>query len=145
MKTRERAKLQKILGGIADQSRLPAAIFVVDVKREIIAVKEAQRLNIPVFGIVDTNSDPDLVDFPIPANDDAFKSIALIMSAIGQAIEEGLSERKRDRDDSKSREDEGKKRSADEDEDADIDDVDDDQPKASRKPAGKYAVEETEE
>lgn len=91
---RQRAKLEKNLGSIADLSRLPAAIFVVDILKEHIAVKEARRLNIPVFAMVDTNSDPNLVDFPIPANDDASKSIALIVDAICSAIEEGLSERK---------------------------------------------------
>jgi len=93
--TREREKLEKVLGGIADLTRLPAALFIIDAKREHIAVKEAKKLNIPVFAMVDTNSDPDTVDFPIPANDDAYKSIAIITQAIAQAIEEGLSERKR--------------------------------------------------
>ncbi|MFB9865172.1 30S ribosomal protein S2 [Rufibacter immobilis] len=100
MLTREREKLERVLGGIADLSRLPAALFVVDVKRESIAIKEAQKLNLPVFAIVDTNSNPETVDFPIPANDDASKSIALITSLIGKAIEEGLSERKVDKEDS---------------------------------------------
>lgn len=113
MMTRERDKLTKVLGGIADQSRLPAALFVVDVKREHIAVKEAQRLNIPVFAIVDTNSDPDTVDFPIPANDDAFKSIYLITSTIGKAIEEALMERKKERDDTKLKDEENQKREVD--------------------------------
>ena len=99
MLTREREKLSRVLGGIADLSRLPAALFVVDVKREHIAIKEAQKLNLPVFAIVDTNSNPELVDFPIPANDDASKSIALIVSVMGKAIEEGLSERKVDKED----------------------------------------------
>ncbi|QNF33890.1 30S ribosomal protein S2 [Adhaeribacter swui] len=97
MVSREREKLGRVLGGIADLSRLPAALFVVDVKREHIAIKEAQKLNLPVFAIVDTNSNPELVDFPIPANDDASKSISLIVSVIGKAIEEGLSERKVDK------------------------------------------------
>jgi small subunit ribosomal protein S2 len=99
MLTREREKLSRVLGGIADLSRLPAALFVVDVKREHIAIKEAQKLNLPVFAICDTNSNPDLVDFPVPANDDASKSIALIVRIIGQAIDEGLSERKVDKED----------------------------------------------
>jgi small subunit ribosomal protein S2 len=99
MLTREREKLGRVLGGIADLSRLPAALFVVDVKREHIAIKEAQKLNLPVFAIVDTNSNPELVDFPIPANDDASKSISLIVNVIGKAIEEGLSERKVDKED----------------------------------------------
>lgn len=99
MMTREREKLGRVLGGIADLSRLPAALFVVDVKREHIAIKEAQKLGLPVFAICDTNSNPELVDFPIPANDDASKSIALIVGVIGKAIEEGLSERKIDKED----------------------------------------------
>jgi len=97
MLSREREKLDRVLGGIADLSRLPAALFIVDVKREHIAVKEAQKLNLPVFAICDTNSNPETVDFPIPANDDASKSISLIVSIIGKAIEEGLSERKVDK------------------------------------------------
>ena len=96
--TRERQKLEKILGGVADLTRLPAALFVVDAKKEHIAIAEAQRLGIPVFGVVDTNSDPDGVDFVIPGNDDAFKSIALITSVIGGAIEEALVERKKSKD-----------------------------------------------
>ena len=99
MLSREREKLGRVLGGISDLSRLPAALFVVDVKREHIAIKEAQKLNLPVFAICDTNSNPDLVDFPIPANDDASKSISLIVKAISQAMEEGLSERKVDKED----------------------------------------------
>ncbi|TGE19830.1 30S ribosomal protein S2 [Hymenobacter elongatus] len=109
MLSREREKLERVLGGIADLSRLPAALFVVDVKREHIAVKEAQKLGIPVFAVCDTNSNPELVDFPIPANDDASKSISLIVGIISKAIEEGLSERKVDKDeaDKKQSEDEG--------------------------------------
>ncbi|HEX8349637.1 MAG TPA: 30S ribosomal protein S2 [Hymenobacter sp.] len=118
MLSREREKLERVLGGVADLSRLPAALFVVDVKREHIAVKEAQKLNIPVFAICDTNSNPELVDFPIPANDDASKSISLIVGAISKAIEEGLSERKVDKEeaDRKQSEDEGiqEKQAADE-------------------------------
>ncbi|MGC9341656.1 MAG: 30S ribosomal protein S2 [Bacteroidales bacterium] len=92
--TRQRAKLEKMLGSIADLNRLPAAMFIVDVSKENIAVREANRLNIPVFGMVDTNSDPNSIDFPIPANDDASKSIALVVDYIASAIEEGLAERK---------------------------------------------------
>jgi len=99
MLTREREKLGRVLGGIADLSRLPAALFVVDVKREHIAIKEAQKLGLPVFAVCDTNSNPELVDFPIPANDDASKSISLIVGVIGKAIEDGLSERKVDKED----------------------------------------------
>lgn len=105
---RQRAKLEKNLGSIADLSRLPAAIFVVDILKEHIAVKEARRLNIPVFAMVDTNSDPNLVDFPIPANDDASKSIALIVDAICSAIEEGLSERKIEKDTEPEKSEKGK-------------------------------------
>lgn len=103
MMSREREKLERVLGGIADLSRLPAALFIVDIKRESIAVKEAHKLGIPVFAICDTNSNPELVDFPIPANDDASKAIQLIVSAMGKAIEEGLSERKVDKDDTEAR------------------------------------------
>ncbi|MDD3740431.1 MAG: 30S ribosomal protein S2 [Bacteroidales bacterium] len=91
--TRQRAKLEKNLGSISDLSRLPAALFVVDVLKEKIAVHEALRLGIPVFAMVDTNSDPKPIDFPIPANDDASKSIQLVVSLMCQAIKEGLSER----------------------------------------------------
>jgi small subunit ribosomal protein S2 len=94
---REKEKLERMLGGIADLTRLPAAVFVVDVKKEHIAVAEAHKLGIPVFAMVDTNSNPDLAQFPIPANDDAFKSISLVTTAIGKAIEEALLERKKDK------------------------------------------------
>ena len=92
--TRQRAKLERNLGSIADLTRLPAALFVVDITKEYIAVREAKRLNIPVFAMVDTNSDPTAVDFPIPANDDASKSISLVVDIMCKAIEEGLGERK---------------------------------------------------
>ena len=92
--TRQREKLEKNLGSIADLTRLPSALFVVDVMKEHIAVKEAQRLGIPVFGIVDTNSNPNGIDFIIPANDDATKSVDVILSALVAAIQEGLEERK---------------------------------------------------
>ena len=95
---RERAKLEKTLGSIADLSRLPAAVFIVDILKEHIAVAEAHRLNIPTFAIVDTNSNPNLVDFPIPANDDASKSISVIVKAICDAVAEGLEEKKMDKD-----------------------------------------------
>ncbi|MDP1623696.1 MAG: 30S ribosomal protein S2 [Bacteroidales bacterium] len=96
--TRERAKLEKNLGSIADLNRLPSAIFIVDILKEHIALAEAKKLNIPTFAIVDTNSDPRTVDFPIPANDDASKSISLIVDTMVRAMEEGLMERKLDRD-----------------------------------------------
>ncbi|MDE6299129.1 MAG: 30S ribosomal protein S2, partial [Muribaculaceae bacterium] len=92
--TRQRAKLEKTLGSIADLSRLPSALFVVDVMKEHIAVAEANRLGIPVFGIVDTNSNPENVDYVIPANDDASKSIEVILDAVCAAMAEGLEERK---------------------------------------------------
>lgn len=92
--TRERAKLEKNLGSISDMSRLPAALFIVDINKEKIAVAEARKLNIPIFAMVDTNTDPTLIDFAIPANDDASKSIHLIVNAAVQAIAEGLSERR---------------------------------------------------
>jgi small subunit ribosomal protein S2 len=95
---RQRAKLEKTLGSIADLTRLPAALFVVDIQKEKIAVAEAKRLQIPVFAMVDTNSDPNKVDYTIPCNDDAAKSIALIVDALASAVEEGLSERKVERD-----------------------------------------------
>lgn len=101
--SRQRAKLNKTLGSIADLTRLPAAMFVVDVMKEHIAIKEAKRLNIPVFGIVDTNSNPADVDFVIPANDDASKSIELITGIMTQAIKEGLEERKVDKVDSEDK------------------------------------------
>jgi small subunit ribosomal protein S2 len=113
MVTREKEKLQKLLGGIADLTRLPAALFVVDVKREHIAIAEAHKLGIPVFAIVDTNSNPESVDFPIPANDDAYKSISIITQAIGKAIEEGLMEIKKYKDDQKLQEEEETKRQVD--------------------------------
>jgi len=92
--TRQRAKLEKNLGSISDLTRLPAALFIVDITKEYIAVREANKLGIPVFAMVDTNSDPTTVDFPIPANDDASKSISLIIDLVCKAIEEGLGERK---------------------------------------------------
>ena len=92
--SRQREKLEKNLGSIADMTRLPSAIFVVDVLKEKIAVAEANRLGIPVFGIVDTNSNPNNIDFVIPANDDATKSIDTILAAVCEAIKEGLEERK---------------------------------------------------
>ncbi|MBI9056887.1 MAG: 30S ribosomal protein S2 [Labilibaculum sp.] len=92
--SRQRAKLEKNLGSIADLTRLPAALFVVDVMKEYIAVKEANRLGIPVFAIVDTNSSPEGVDFVIPANDDASNSVSLILDIVTAAVKDGLSERK---------------------------------------------------
>ena len=102
--TRQRAKLEKTIGSIADLNRLPSALFVVDVLKERIAVAEANRLGIPVFGIVDTNSDPNNVDFVIPANDDASKSIELILDTVCAAMNEGLEERKVEKVDNKDAE-----------------------------------------
>ena len=100
--TRQRAKLEKNLGSIADLTRLPSALFVVDVLKEQIAVREANRLGIPVFGIVDTNSDPNNVDFVIPANDDAKDSVETILNACCAAIAEGIEERKVEKADEKA-------------------------------------------
>jgi len=97
MVEREKEKLRRVLGGIADLNRLPAALFIVDIKREHIAISEAHKLNIPTFAMVDTNSDPTVVDYAIPANDDAAKSIALITRVITDAIAEGLAERKKEK------------------------------------------------
>lgn len=101
---RERIKLEALLGGIADLNRLPAALFIIDVKKEHISVAEAMKLNIPTFAMVDTNSDPSNIDFPIPANDDATKSITLIMDVIMKAIHEGLDERKREKEEEADKE-----------------------------------------
>jgi small subunit ribosomal protein S2 len=98
MMSREREKLERMLGGISDLSRLPAALFIVDIKKEHIAVAEGHKLNLTTFGIVDTNANPNDVDHAIPANDDATKSIAYITNYITNAIEEGLNERKKSKD-----------------------------------------------
>lgn len=98
MMMREREKLERLLGGINDLTRLPAALFIIDIKKEHIAVAEAHKLNLTSFGIVDTNANPNDVDFAIPGNDDATKSIAYITSVITAAIEEGLNERKKTKD-----------------------------------------------
>ena len=110
--TRQRAKLEKNLGSIVDLTRLPAALFIVDISKENIAVREATRLNIPVFAMVDTNSDPNQVEFPIPANDDASKSISLIINVICEAIEEGLNERKMEREKEAASKEEAEKEAA---------------------------------
>lgn len=134
--TRQRAKLEKNLGSIADLNRLPAALFVVDVQKEYIAVREAKRLSIPVFAMVDTCCDPTPIDFVIPANDDASKSIALIVGAMAQAIQEGLEERKAEKEKepvAKEKKEEtthtrarkGKKKGTAADEDKKAEDVDD--------------------
>ncbi|WP_026955750.1 30S ribosomal protein S2 [Algoriphagus vanfongensis] len=113
MISRQKDKMETVLGGIADLSRLPAALFIVDIKREHIAIAEAQKLGIPVFALVDTNSNPNEVDFPVPANDDAFKSVNLLVKAFGAAIEEGLSERKKDKEEAKLSEEEEAKKAVD--------------------------------
>jgi len=136
--TRQRAKLEKNLGSIADMTRLPSALFVIDVCKELIAVHEAKRLGIPVFAMVDTNSDPSDIDFVIPANDDAAKSISLLVDIMCQAIAEGLNERKAEKDKESSQTDreempegsrKGKFRAADYEEDKpemkDDDDIED--------------------
>jgi small subunit ribosomal protein S2 len=92
--TREKEKLEKVLNGIVNMTRLPGAIFVVDIRKEHIAISEARKLSIPVYAIVDTNCDPDLVDYPIPANDDAVKSIEIITRAIADAVLQGVNEAK---------------------------------------------------
>jgi small subunit ribosomal protein S2 len=114
MVTREKDKLNKVLGGISELTRLPAAVFIVDVKKEHIAVKEAQKLNIPIFAMVDTNSNPTVADFPIPANDDAYKSIDIIVKYLTKAVEEGLLERKKDKDELRLKQEEDEKRQMDE-------------------------------
>lgn len=119
--TRERAKLEKNLGSIADLTRLPSAIFIVDVMKEHIAVAEAKKLNIPTFAIVDTNSNPNDVDFVIPANDDAAKSIQLILDIMCTAMEEGLAERKVEREKRGDEEVKPKKASKKNDDDDDDD------------------------
>ncbi len=108
--TRQRAKLEKTLGSIVDLTRLPSALFVVDVMKEHIAVREANRLGIPVFGMVDTNSDPSNIDFVIPANDDATKSVEVILGAVCEAMNEGLQERKAEKIDTEGAEEEAPRR-----------------------------------
>lgn len=107
---RQREKLERDLGSIADLTRLPSALFVVDIKKEHIAIAEAKKLNIPTFALVDTNSDPTLVDFAIPGNDDASSSIEKIMTIVAEAVTKGLSERKKDKE--KAKEDKDAKREA---------------------------------
>ncbi len=118
MKTREKAKLEKFFKGISTLNRLPSAIFIVDIKKEHIAVSEAKKLNIPTFAMVDTNSNPNEVDFPIPSNDDAAKSIQLIIGAVCDAISEGLSERKQKREDERISEEADRQKTSDAEGDA---------------------------
>lgn len=110
--SRQREKLERNLGSISDLTRLPAAIFVVDIMKEHIAIAEAKKLGIPTFAIVDTNSDPTMVDFPIPANDDASKSIEKVLEFVCASISEGLAERKKDKEQAKSSKETAKKEEA---------------------------------
>lgn len=114
MMERERIKLERLLGGVVEMSRLPSALFIVDVKREHLAVAEATRLGIPIIALCDTNSNPETIDYPIPANDDAYKSISLLTLAIGKAMEEGIMERKQDKEEQAQAEAEAAKRAVDE-------------------------------
>ncbi len=123
--SRERAKLETQFGSIADLSRLPAALFIVDITKEHIAVAEAHRLNIPTIAIVDTNSDPNVVDHAIPANDDASTSISLIIDIMVNAVKEGLSERKMDKESSSDEHHEGEEETADVDASAKVDEDED--------------------
>lgn len=129
--SRQREKMEKNLGSIADLTRLPSALFIVDIVKEHIALAEARKLGIPTFAMVDTNSDPSLVDFPIPANDDATKSIELIVDTMIAAIQEGVEERKRDKDSG----------TATPDEDTDEEGEEAVAEKRTRKPAAKKAGE----
>ena len=139
--TRQKAKMEKLIGSIADLTRLPAALFIVDVLKEHIAVSEAQKLGIPTIAICDTNTDPSPIDFPIPANDDATKSISLIMGVMVKAIEEGLEERKMDKEADLEREaaaeDESGERTEGEKEYAVADDADDSGETKTKAPAKK--------
>ncbi|NCC72758.1 MAG: 30S ribosomal protein S2 [Sphingobacteriia bacterium] len=146
--TRERAKLEKQLGSIADLSRLPSALFIVDIIKEHISVAEAKKLNIPTFAMVDTNSDPKTVDFPIPANDDASKSISLIIEIMVKAIEEGLMERKVEKDKrAKEEEEEAEniKTRSRQDLEAEIEDADENNKRLSKKEEIKRLKKEEEE
>ena len=145
---RLRAKLEKNLGSISEMTRLPGALFVVDIKREHIAIKEAQKLNIPIFAMVDTNSDPRQVDYLIPANDDASKSIEKIMSLVTAAVAEGLSERKSDKSEKEEGDDSkpAKEMKAEKKEDKIEDKKDDkEEVKETKKPAAKKKVAADEE
>jgi small subunit ribosomal protein S2 len=113
MLTREKNKLNRVLGGISDLTRLPAALFVIDVKKEHIAIAEAKKLNIPVFAVCDTNSNPEAVDFAIPGNDDSFQAVKVLVDAFSDAIAEGLAERKRAREEQKKQEEVDAKKAAD--------------------------------
>lgn len=135
--SRQRAKLEKNLGSIADLTRLPAAMFVVDIVKENIAVAEAKRLNIPVFAIADTNSNPNSVDFPIPGNDDASNSIAIIVTAAADAIHEGLEERKSEKEKEAATKEKGKVKKA-EAEEEEGDEEEEASKKETKAPAKKF-------
>jgi small subunit ribosomal protein S2 len=144
---RLRAKLEKNLGSISDMTRLPGALFVVDIKREHIAIKEAQKLNIPIFAMVDTNSDPRQVDFVIPANDDASKSIDKILTHVTSAVSEGLAERKAEKEATASAKEEAPKAKAAKEtveEATPVAVLETAAPKAKAAPAKKAAAEEEE-
>jgi small subunit ribosomal protein S2 len=144
--TRERAKLDKQFGSIVDLSRLPSAVFIVDIMKEHIAVAEAKKLNIPTFAIVDTNSNPNEVDFPIPGNDDASKSISLIVKTMIDAIQEGLTERKLEKDKAAEEEDDSddtmtvKAKSLEE-----VEELDEEEKEAAKARARKLKLKEEEE
>ena len=110
---RQRAKLEKNLGSITDMTRLPGALFVVDIKREHIAIKEAQKLNIPIFAMVDTNTDPNKVDFGIPSNDDASKSIEIILQAVTESIKDGLATRDKEKAENEAKAEKGDEKPSD--------------------------------
>lgn len=134
--TREKEKLEKNLGSIADLGRLPSAVFIVDINKEHIAVAEARRLNIPTLAMVDTNTNPELIDFPIPANDDASKSIDIILREVIAAIEEGLAERKYDKEQQKEDEE------ADEQERLSVEGMDEEEAgEGKKKPAARKKAE----
>jgi len=137
--TRQRAKLERDLGSIQDLSRLPAALFVVDIKKEHIAVAEAKKLNIPTFAIVDTNSNPTIVDFPIPANDDAAKSIDKILEHVTNAVKEGLEERNAEKAKNKASVEKAKAEKADTEEVAAEAPAEETEEKAAKAPAKKSA------
>jgi len=139
---RLRAKLEKNLGSISDMTRLPGALFVVDIKREHIAIKEAQKLNIPIFAMVDTNSDPRQVDYVIPANDDASKSIDKILTHVASAVSEGLAERKAEKEAKDSAKEEAPKAKKEAKTEAVVEEKA--APKAKAAPAKKVVAEEEE-
>ncbi len=136
--TRQKMKMEKLIGSVTDLSRLPAALFIVDIMKEHISVKEAQKLNIPTIAICDTNTDPTLIDFPIPANDDATKAVGLIVEIMTKAIQDGLAERKQDKEVEREKEVAAEEEAADaKKRQTDVESADDDDssPKAAKKVA----------